>query len=384
MAGMNGILYPNPVPPLPHHQEPCVQVIPSAEEEGYQQQIHPQQQMTHSSEHSGHLHQSVPTFFLYQLGLSGSSRIAFYVLLLLISVTVLINSIVIVWIMMTINFSTGGLGKLKIDPQRGVKLDAPSEAIFLTDVYANRLMSTEGRQLTISNLKEVILSGNSADQKLLIGSGVIGSSANHLAIREPGSGRLLFLVDNKENLVMATPRLKINNRQGIRFTGTSIQVPQVSGDRKAFNGPRGSHGVFNNLTTSSNSNPLRIESLSRGMKILGPSGVSFKSIKGSVTMSSLKDWRINSTSGRVRMQKQILKRSSFYFLIPFTHCYQQIFLSADDLSLDNLKIVFPTKRGKTYPGILQLCICPQSGRLFTSPPEGPCLMDSSVCSPVEL
>jgi len=51
--------------------------------------------------------------------------------------------------------------------------------------------------------------------------------------------------------------------------------------------------------------------------------------------------------------------------------------------MDKIKTLLPTKRGKSYPGIMQLCAC-HNGKLFMSAPSGPCSSHYSICEKVEL
>ncbi|KAF8785370.1 Delta-sarcoglycan like protein [Argiope bruennichi] len=55
-----------------------------------------------------------------------------------------------------------------------------------------------------------------------------------------------------------------------------------------------------------------------------------------------------------------------------------IWLDSERVELRNLKTAIPTTRGRSYPGIYQLCAC-ENGRLFLAPPEKACQADNIVC-----
>ena len=169
----------------------------------------------------------------------------------------------------------------------------------------------QGKPLKISSPREIIL--NSLTQevaekesedakkssrvkgKVLIGSSVVGATASQLVVRDL-SGKLLLLVD-KNNLVIATQKLNLKNARGIKFN-CSVQSPSILGG-VILN--KSSVDAIESSTSYSMSPPtqLKIESLSRGINILGPEGTSFSSDRGSIDVLSLKDWKFTSRAGRV-------------------------------------------------------------------------------------
>jgi len=135
--------------------------------------------------------------------------------------------------------------------------------------------------------------------KVLIGSGVVGATASQFVVRDP-SGKLLLLVD-KNNLVIATQKLRLKHRKGIKFN-CSIQSPSILGGTVSSEEFEYTMSSFN----SSEEDPylhskLDIASLSRGINILAPGGAAFSTEHKDIEMLSLKDWKFNSKAGRVSL-----------------------------------------------------------------------------------
>jgi hypothetical protein len=141
--------------------------------------------------------------------------------------------------------------------------------------------------------------------KLSIGSGVVAATASQLVVRDP-SGKLLLLVD-KNNLVIATQKLKLKNPKGVKFN-CSVQSPSVLGGLIPYSQQdkilvsAASPGNASSLTDPSPRTQVKIESASRGINILGPQGLSFASDQGDIEMLSLKDWKFASKAGRVSLR----------------------------------------------------------------------------------
>lgn len=229
-----------------------------------------------------------------------------------------------------------GMTSLRVE-SKGVSVASETEVFFRKQVYANHLSSKkvrssfswstffslsieslnscnplQGKRLKISNEREIILNSLTQDSgqdpkknpsgvkgKVLIGSSVVGATASQLVVRDP-SGKLLLLVD-KNNLVIATQKLNLKNPMGIKFN-CSVQAPSILGGlispsnnrSDAIESPEASPSY-----SMSPSTQLKIESLSRGINILGPEGTSFSSDRGNIDVLSLKDWRFTSRAGRV-------------------------------------------------------------------------------------
>lgn len=56
----------------------------------------------------------------------------------------------------------------------------------------------------------------------------------------------------------------------------------------------------------------------------------------------------------------------------------RIYLNSSSIELANLNSFVPSKNGKAYPDIYQLCIC-TSGKLFTDLADGHCIYDRGIC-----
>ncbi|KAI1278771.1 Delta-sarcoglycan [Halotydeus destructor] len=251
------------------------------------------------------------------------------------------------------------MGKLRISAEGRVTI--PGDTFLLKEVYANSIKAPQNSTLRIVASNEIqikALSDGVEDSQehgqqrhtndshlLTIGPNTVESYSNQLVIRDV-QGNLLMLV-NDDHVAVTANKLRVNNPLGIQFN-CSLQAPSVELLEFSSSSSR----------TSSNAE-LKVQSLTRKTRILGPKSVSLDSKSGSVRFTSLR--RLSLMSKR-----------------------HQIALKASWVEFRGLRTALPTKRGRTYPGIRQLCLCPENGILFVAPAAGHCIFDKSICeSPMD-
>ncbi|XP_054163432.1 delta-sarcoglycan-like [Oppia nitens] len=283
------------------------------------------------------------SLLVHEIGFKGWRKQCLYFFIILVTVAVVINAALTLWIIAVISFSMDGIGKLKIHTN-GVHLSG--EALLMSDVFADAIHSSKDQSLRIQSDDSIIINsrqtnsdGNNndnnnivANNRLVVANSRINAIANQFVVKGP-DGRLLFLVNHK-NVVIATDKLRVNNGAGIRFNG-SIQVP---------------------LVESSIWHELNVLSPTRRIKIKGPQNVF---INGNSSTANL--LTTSATNTYLRSKEKI------------------IHLNAKQIEFRGIKTAYPTKRGRTYPAIYQLCLCAHSGKLFIVPPEASCRADATVC-----
>ncbi|GIX89372.1 zeta-sarcoglycan, partial [Caerostris extrusa] len=165
--------------------------------------------------------------------------------------------------------------------------------------------------------------------RLTLGPSSMMSFAEQFSIKNR-KGEILFQADDKE-VAISAERLRVTGPGGIHFQG-SVQTP---------------------LVTAEPFQQLRLESPTRTLNVKAPEGIGIESRAGDISASCLKDLKLHSKEGA-------------------------IWLDSERVELRNLKTAIPTTRGRSYPGIYQLCAC-ENGRLFLAPPDKACQADNIVC-----
>ena len=171
----------------------------------------------------------------------------------------------------------------------------------------------------------------------LIKSGFI-VNASQLVIRD-SNGKLNFLIDHS-NQIITTNTICLSKATAIGLN-CSLQTPFI--------------------WPSESKSKLKIESMSRNLKILGPSSIQIYSSSGETNLFSF---------GKMHLKAKRGLGSG------------QIVLNATSLKLVDLPSIFPSTRGSQYPQIMQLCMCPISGKLYMAKPDSICTFDNDICTKI--
>ncbi|KFM60252.1 Delta-sarcoglycan, partial [Stegodyphus mimosarum] len=268
--------------------------------------------------------------YVYRIGIYGWRKRCLYFLVIILFSMVIINLALTIWIIRVMDFSIHGMGRLRIFKD-GIRLEGQSH--FLHAMYAAQIQSRKDQALKIESSRNITINARNKDGKitnrLSIGPTSMTSFAEKFTIKNR-KGETLFHADDKE-VVISAERLRVTGSGGIRFEG-SVQTPFVRAE------------PFQQL---------RLESPTRTLHVKAPEGIGIESRAGDISASCLKDLKLQSKEGA-------------------------IWLDSDRVELRNLKTAIPTSRGRSYPGIYQLCAC-ENGRLFLAPPEKVCQADNIVC-----
>ncbi|KAG8198425.1 hypothetical protein JTE90_021666 [Oedothorax gibbosus] len=266
----------------------------------------------------------------YRIGIYGWRKRCLYFLVIVLFAMVIINLALTIWIIRVMDFSINGMGRLRIF-RDGLRLEGQSH--FLHNLYASKIQSRKDQDLKIESSRNITINARNSEGKitnrLSLGPSTMTSFAEKFTIRNR-NGETLFHADEKE-VVLSAERLRVTGPGGIRFQG-SVQTPFVRAE------------PFQQL---------RLESPTRTLQVKAPEGIGIESRAGDISASCLKDLKLQSKEGT-------------------------IWLDSERVELRNLKTAIPTTRGRSYPGIYQLCAC-ENGRLFLAPPEKSCQADNIVC-----
>jgi len=267
---------------------------------------------------------------IYKIGVYGWRKRCLYVFILMLLVIVIINFALTIWILKVMNFSTDGMGKLRIVPE-GIRVEGHTE--FLKTLYASHIASLQDTSLHISSSRNITLKARDSfgdiTNTFYIGNGNMKSYASSFQIIS--DGKTLFSA-NKDQVLIGAERLKVSGGSGAVFT-KSVQTPLVRPD---------------------DSQSLRLESPSKSLYVRGPEGVNIRASAGTITLTSLDDITLTSVNKAIR-------------------------LDAKNISIPNMLISRPEFDGNPYPDVYQLCICRSNGKLFISEARGNCQATGRVC-----
>ncbi|XP_074602402.1 gamma-sarcoglycan-like isoform X2 [Brevipalpus obovatus] len=243
-------------------------------------------------------------------------RSVFYLVILVIVILSVFNSLVTLWIMIKI-------GLMSV-PIRRVNL-------FSWAKFSHRTLD-QNKKIEISSEEEIVIkladeNGRATDY-LKVTPTLVEVNADGLDFLDEKTNTL-FQIDKEGNVHHTVDRMRLNSARGVRLDG-SIQTPHIN----------------------SHDNGLTISSLSRQIRVRAASGISVKSSEGSLFLESGRVFTMKSTAGRIH-------------------------IDSSSLDLSNLRTVFASRRGRSYPDIMSLCSC-TNGVLYMAPSNESC-RSHSVC-----
>ena len=331
-------------------------------------------------------------------GDSKCRRAIVYTIMSTVLIVMLANSLLIAWIISVIHFNPDGIGKLKFESNgltlgsggksdsvafisgslRAVQIVSPNfnpekdiedqpplnisspVAIELTNGLTSLSIINGGKNIDTSTnsasaaarIKSTLNSESESNHVTLTGSversGLSGHSAtlkskfivnaSQFVVRD-SNGKLNFLIDHS-NQIITTNTICLSKSLPIGLN-CSLQTPFIWPSNSSLN--------------------LKIESMSRNLKILGPTSIQIDSSTGVTNLFSFGKMHIKTKNG------------------PNSG---QIVLNSTSVKLVNLPSIFPSKRGSQYPQIMQLCMCPTSGKLYLAQPDSICTFDSDICTKI--
>ncbi|GMT14903.1 hypothetical protein PFISCL1PPCAC_6200 [Pristionchus fissidentatus] len=300
------------------------------ESQGGQQGYNPYGYSPHMGQHTTIIHSHTKPqsdASIYKVGIYGWRKRCLYGFILLLTIFVVLNIALTLWIMSVLDFSSEGMGALKMD-EDGVRVTGRAQ--FDLPVHFSQLSTARDEALTIDSYRGVHLqsrnlSGEISSRFSLGQEGRTTAVCDKFEIFDK-SNKLLFYADSNE-VGLKLENLRILDEGGSVFEGaiqTSLLRPEAD-------------------------TPLRLESPTRGIVIDAAQDIEVLSSAGEINVNSLLDMNIVSKQGKIRLES-----SSIY---------------VEGMARSN-------GRGVNH---YQVCIC-QNGRLFMAEQGADCRADRSICA----
>ncbi|XKL65889.1 hypothetical protein PGB90_009309 [Kerria lacca] len=264
-----------------------------------------------------------------QIGIYGWRKRCLFVLIMVLILIVIFNLCLTLWFMEVLQFTSKGIGTLKII-KGGIMLDGT--AYFMDTLVASSVSSGPKRPISFVTSHNFSVSvRNSKGREVsnfLLKNDTVKFTVPSFNITGP-QGEILFSANRKE-IVFGIGEVRFTGHAGAVFD-SSIQTPMIRGHYKR---------------------DLNIESITRMLEIFGPAGIVLDSRAGDISASCLTDLKFESVVGSIKLD------SSKLYL--------------PRLQTVNIKDVLPEKSKNVT--VYQVCIC-ANGKLFLSPADGECAAD---------
>nr|CAI5847236.1 unnamed protein product [Callosobruchus analis] len=282
-----------------------------------------------------------------RIGVYGWRKKCLYVLILLLLVMVIVNLALTLWVLKVMEFSSEGMGQLKI-VTGGLRLDG--KAFILDSLIASSIKSRSYQPIVIESTRNLTLKSRSKEgylsSRLVLENDRLECLTNNFKILDD-RGSLLFSANRKEVLV-GSETLHVTGEGGTILRG-SIQTRLVRAEA---------------------GHDLRLESPTRSLEMKGAKGVHLESRGGGIGAVAFNDISFKSEVGALRLDTASI-------LMPALPTAK--LTSPGNLKYSNIP---PAELGSTQstPDIYQLCVC-ESGKLFLASPHLVCASenDDKVC-----
>ncbi|XP_048511016.1 delta-sarcoglycan isoform X3 [Athalia rosae] len=289
----------------------------------------------------------------FRLGVYGWRKRCLYSLVFALMVMVILNMALTLWLIKVMEFSSEGIGSLKVVPGG---LELRGQATILDALVASSVKSRRGRNLILESWSNFTASARSHDGRLLarftLGEDRLDCLSEGFRVTDP-RGEVLFSAD-KEEVVVGAEMLRVTGVGGAVFRG-SVQTP---------------------LVRAESGHDLRLESATRSLDINAPQSITIESQAGHVTASCLSDLKLRSTNGTVKVD------AASVFLEGLRTAEPSLGRSPRDQHSGSLEYSVFTGHGSRQSQsklpVFQLCAC-STGKLFLARPEGACHADDAVC-----
>ncbi|XP_043659278.1 delta-sarcoglycan [Drosophila teissieri] len=270
------------------------------------------------------------------LGLIGWRKKCLYTLLLLLMLLIITNLVLTLWILKVMEFSTEGMGQLKIVPG-GIQLSG--QAIIMDMLRASTIRSRHGQPISIESSRNFSINtrdpNGMIENHLFLGHDKFECLSSGFRINDT-NGRSLFSV-NRDEVTIGAHALRIDGEGGAVFR-ESVQTPHVRAEP---------------------GRELRLESPTRQLEMTAAKDINLQSRAGGIEVVALEDVKFRALDGSLRLE-------SSKILMPNLRTAQPPILGTAQ-SRDHMHRVF------------QLCAC-SNGKLFLAAPHSICAGDdSTVC-----
>lgn len=264
---------------------------------------------------------------IYRVGVYGWRKRCLYCFICVLTIAVVLNLSLTIWIMTVLDISSTGMGTMRIGKE---SIRIMGEAQFDRPVHFTELSTADNEALTIDSSRGVFIkarniSGYQTAMINMFQDGRTEAVCDRFEIYD-NARKLLFFADSNE-IGLKLENLRILDDGGSVFEG-AIQTA---------------------LIRPESDTPLSLESPTRNLNLEAGQDIEVISAAGEIYLSSLLDININSKQGEIR--------------------------------LDSGNILFSglpksESRGNAQ---YQLCIC-QNGRLFMAMDGADCRADRAICS----
>ncbi|RCN35285.1 sarcoglycan complex subunit protein [Ancylostoma caninum] len=263
---------------------------------------------------------------IYKVGIYGWRKRCLYIFILLLTIIIVLNLAMTAWIMSVLDFSTDGMGALKIQ-EDGIRVEGRAQ--FDKPVTFSHLSTARDEALTIDSFRGIHMQARNATGQVsarmsLTADGKTQAICNRFEVFDPDN-RLLFFADSQE-IGLKLENLRILDDGGSVFEG-AIQTAFVRPEPDT---------------------PLRLESPTRSVSVDAAQDIELLTAAGEVRINSLLDVTVVSKQGEIRLESA------------------NIFMDGQ-----------PRSAGRGAPQ-LQLCVC-HNGRLFVAAPGADCRADRNIC-----
>ncbi|XP_060663830.1 delta-sarcoglycan [Drosophila nasuta] len=270
------------------------------------------------------------------LGLIGWRKKCLYTLLLLLMLLIITNLVLTLWILKVMQFSTEGMGQLKILPG-GIQLSG--QAVIMDMLRASSIRSRHGQPISIESSRNFSINTRDPngvlENHLFLGHDKFECLSAGFRVNDT-TGRNLFSV-NRNEVTIGAHALRIEGEGGAIFR-ESIQTPHVRAEP---------------------GRELRLESPTRQLDLTAAKDINLQSRAGGIELLALEDVKLRALDGSLRLE-------SSKILMPNLRTAQPPILGSAQ-SRDHMHRVF------------QLCAC-FNGKLFLAAPHSICAGDdSTVC-----
>lgn len=269
----------------------------------------------------------------FKIGIYGWRKRCLYILILGLLVMVIINLALTLWVLKVMEFSSQGMGQLRI-VAGGLRLEG--RAFVIDALIASTIRSRAGQPIVIESSKNFTITTRNADgipdNRIFLGNDRFECLTDNFKVINT-KGTVLFSADHKE-VILGVDSLRITGEGGTIFHG-SVQTP---------------------LVRAESGHDLRLESSTRSLEIRAPMGINVESRAGDIKLMSLNDIKLKSVAGQVRLE------SSSILMPQLPHATSS-----------------PRSIQTKSDEIFQLCVC-RNGKLFIAPSHSVCSgSDDHIC-----
>ncbi|XP_058443310.1 zeta-sarcoglycan isoform X2 [Malaya genurostris] len=288
-----------------------------------------------------------------QLTLYGWRKKCLYSVILVLMIMIIINLALTLWILKVMEFSSDGMGQLKI-VSGGIQLTG--QALVLDILRASSIRSKHGQPISIESSRNFSINTRDSDgyleNQLFLGHDRLEVLANNFRVADT-HGTSLFSVDRDEVSIGATS-LRVEGEGGVIFKD-SIQTPLVRAEA---------------------GKDLKLESPTRSLEVRATQEIFMQSRAGSIEANCLNDLKLHSVAGSIRLDASNI-------LLPNLKTVQPLSTSVSSGSLRDHGVgssaASSSSSSTSHSKIYQLCAC-SNGKLFLAPAHSICATDdSAIC-----